>query len=165
MSGRVLTFTVHGTAQPKGSARAFLPKGTTRPIITTDNKSLKAWEGVVRAELQRVMDGAGDQTLFLQLFDAAIRITFVFHLPRPQKPKHRLPITKPDLDKLARGTIDALTGVVFRDDSRVVAIDARKVYAATAAKVDIRIEAIDDIELQPVEAGTLWEAGNETVEA
>jgi len=156
MATRVLEFTVHGTAQPKGSAKAFLPKGWKHPVITSDNKSLRAWEDVVRAELQRVMENASDPTLFLQLFDAAIRITFVFHLPRPQKPKHRFPITKPDLDKLARGTIDALTGVLFRDDALVVAIDASKVYAATAAKVDIRIEAVDQMELQPVEAGTLW---------
>lgn len=156
MSLRVLTFTVHGAPQPKGSARAFLPKGSTRPIITTANKSLKAWEDVVRTELQRVMETAGDPTLFLQLFDAAVRVTLVFHLPRPLKPRHRFPITKPDLDKLARGTLDALTGVVFRDDALVVALETRKVYAATGAKAEIRIEAVDALELQPVEAGTLW---------
>ena len=37
-------------------------------------------------------------------------------------------ITKPDLDKLQRSTLDALTGVLFKDDSQVCRILAMKCY-------------------------------------
>lgn len=136
-----LLFTVYGVAQPKGSARAFIPKGWTRPIITSDNKGLRAWEDTIRAELQRVM---GELEPFARqtLFDAPISLSIVFRLPRPKsKPKHvTMPTSRPDLDKCVRGAIDALTGVLFKDDAQVVAIVARKVYTAGAACAEFLIE-------------------------
>lgn len=156
---KALEFTVFGTAKPKGSARAFVPKGWTRPIITSDNKGLKAWEQVVRAELQAVMAHA-DRALLMALFDAPIAITFVFHLPRPKSAtkRDRRPTKKPDLSKLIRSTEDALSGVVFRDDARVVSITAAKIYASVAAKVDIRIEAAEDIAMDAQPRSLLMEA-------
>jgi crossover junction endodeoxyribonuclease RusA len=35
-------------------------------------------------------------------------------------------VKRPDLDKLVRGVFDALTGVCFTDDSRIVALQAGK---------------------------------------
>jgi len=37
---KVLTFQVYGEAQPQGSAKAFIPKGWKRPILTSDNAQL-----------------------------------------------------------------------------------------------------------------------------
>jgi Holliday junction resolvase RusA-like endonuclease len=39
------------------------------------------------------------------------------------------PRSKPDVDKLARTTLDALTGIAFDDDSRIVDLVTRKRYA------------------------------------
>lgn len=152
-----LELTVWGVAIPKGSARAFVPKGWTRPVITSDNKSLKAWEAVVRAELQRVM-AESDRALLLALFDAPVALTFVFHLPRPKSATRRdvRPTKKPDLSKLIRATEDALSGVAFRDDARVIRIAAEKVYASDAAKVDIRIEAAGESLARPSERTGLF---------
>jgi len=46
---------------------------------------------------------------------------------RPSAPKR--PAGKPDIDKLVRAVLDAMTGIVFSDDSQVVALDAMKLYA------------------------------------
>lgn len=136
-----LSFSVFGVAQPKGSARAFLPKGWTRPIITSDNPSLKAWEGLVRGELQRVMADV-DATSKAMLFDAPISVTLAFYLPRPKSAPRKViyPTKRPDLDKCIRSTIDALSGVAFKDDTQVVSIAATKHYADGAARVDIVVE-------------------------
>lgn len=152
-----LSFTVHGAAVPKGSARAFMPKGWSRPIITSDNKNLRAWEQVVRAELQRVMSET-DRTLLLLLFDAPIALSFVFHMPRPKSAPKRVtrPLTKPDLSKIIRSTEDALSSVAFRDDARVVEIRAKKVFASAGAKVEITIASADDVVSEPLEEQTLW---------
>ena len=40
--------------------------------------------------------------------------------------------TKPDVDKLARAALDALTGVLWADDSQVVSLHAQKEYAGEA---------------------------------
>lgn len=38
------------------------------------------------------------------------------------------PVTTPDLDKLIRGVLDAMSGPVYKDDSCVVTVHAAKVY-------------------------------------
>jgi Holliday junction resolvase RusA-like endonuclease len=125
---RSLSFSVTGLPQPKGSAKAFLPKGWTRPVITSDNKGLKAWEQAVRYEAQRAANG-----LFFQ--DEPVGLAVYFHLPRPKSlPKKVHAHTKrPDLDKLTRAVGDALTGVVWHDDSQLVQIEAMKGYSGDDA--------------------------------
>ena len=54
-----LTFTVAGIAKPQGSAKAFMPKGWTRPIITSDNKNLKAWRDLVASAASDAIVAAG----------------------------------------------------------------------------------------------------------
>lgn len=71
----------------------------------------------------------------------ALRVSLLFTLPRPKshyrtgRNAHLLreaapdyPTGKPDVDKLARAILDALTGIWWDDDSRVVSLDAVKVY-------------------------------------
>jgi crossover junction endodeoxyribonuclease RusA len=71
--------------------------------------------------------------------DVPLRISIQFRLSRPAghygkkgiKPKAPpWPSKKPDLDKLLRSTKDSLKGIVYDDDSRIVRVDAEKIYAA-----------------------------------
>ena len=41
------------------------------------------------------------------------------------------PSRKPDIDNVLKVVLDALNGVAYKDDSRVVAVSARKVYSMT----------------------------------
>jgi len=64
-------------------------------------------------------------------FDFPIRLRIEFLSPRPRRPKHPYwMVTRPDLDNLIKGTLDAMTkGRIWRDDSLVVEITATKSYA------------------------------------
>jgi crossover junction endodeoxyribonuclease RusA len=120
---RTVTFRVIGKAEPKGSTKAFVGPRYRVPIVTSDNPRLRGWEQLVREQAQ----GVAQQGLFTQ----PILIAVVFHLPRPQSlPKlarhHR---TRPDLDKLVRAVVDALTGLLYPDDAAVVELRAQKRYA------------------------------------
>lgn len=123
----MLHFIVYGIAQPKGSARAFVPKGWTRAVVTTANPKNKGWQQLVA---EAASDMLRRQPGFVLIEDAAI-VRVVFYLPRPKAIKDKsLPHTKkPDLDKLVRSVKDALSSVVWRDDALVVEIAARKEYA------------------------------------
>ena len=59
--------------------------------------------------------------------DEPVRVGLTFWLPRPKKPRWEVPAVKPDLDKLCRSVLDALSphkGIgVLKDDSRVIALD------------------------------------------
>lgn len=136
-----IRFTVYGDAQPKGSTRAFVPKGWTRPIVTSDNPKLKSWEQTIRERLQVVMADT-ERELLDRLFEGPVSVGLVFHLRRPASLPKRVTAhgKKPDLDKLTRGAIDALSGVLFRDDALVTAIRAQKIYAQSCAMVEIDIQ-------------------------
>jgi crossover junction endodeoxyribonuclease RusA len=123
MALRTVSFDVIGIAQPKGSTRAFLPKGAAFPVTTSANPRLKQWEHLVAVQAQ----AAGADGLFL----GPVLLEVTFYLPRPQSAPRRVVhhLTAPDLDKLVRGTMDALTGILYRDDSQVVQISAWKVFA------------------------------------
>lgn len=137
----MLTFTVFGVAVPKGSTRAFIPKGWSRPIITSDNPANKGWQ-------QLVAEGANRAIFALPasergVLQGPVRLSIAFYLPRPKSaPKQViLPTKKPDLDKLVRSVKDALTQVVWRDDSQVVDLVVTKRYAVNAPPhVDIVVE-------------------------
>jgi crossover junction endodeoxyribonuclease RusA len=122
---RGVTFAVVGTPEPKGSMRAFVRGG--RAVLTSDNPDLKRWQAAVRASAQRAMTMAGGCHSTV-----AASVTLDFRLPRPKAlPKRRETphVKRPDVDKLARGVLDALTGVVWADDSQVAALRATKRYA------------------------------------
>ncbi len=131
----MIQFIVYGLPQPKGSARAFIPKGWTRPVITSTNKNLKTWAQQIATAAQVHATGT--------LLTEPLLVSLGFYLPRPASlaQKRVFPTSRPDLDKLIRGATDALTHVLWHDDSQVVAIYATKSYCAPneAPRVDIKI--------------------------
>lgn len=129
-----ITFTVDGPAATKGSTVSFL--GDEGKVITkTDSSRLRAWAEAV-AEAARVV-GA---TVLAR--PTAIRVValFVFAPPAddPLRTRHTM---KPDIDKISRALLDALTGLCYEDDSQVVHLSAQKMYGAVARTL-ITIEIV-----------------------
>jgi crossover junction endodeoxyribonuclease RusA len=141
----VLTFTVYGVAQPKGSHRAFLPPGMKFPIVTDSNRSARSWSQLVAHAATTALDAQSRPRLEV----GPMRVSLSVFLPRPKKfqtPKWRTRtpphLTAPDLDKLTRCILDALTRVVWQDDAQVVELVAVKRYTERddPPHVDIRVE-------------------------
>jgi Holliday junction resolvase RusA-like endonuclease len=59
----------------------------------------------------------------------AIEATFAFVRPKSAPKRRTMPEVKPDVDNLVKLLLDALNGVVWRDDAQVVEMRARKIYA------------------------------------
>jgi crossover junction endodeoxyribonuclease RusA len=129
----MISFFVPGVPVPKGSAKAYVNKYTGRAQVMQDNREKqKPWASAITlTAMERGVKG----TL------APVRVDMVFSMPRPKshfgsgrnatsiKPSAPLAHTsKPDLDKLIRCVLDALTGVAWHDDSQVVKVVASKGY-------------------------------------
>ena len=115
-----MRFEVHGLPQTKGSTRAFV-KDDGRPQVVSDNARLKQWEQAV---------GWSARAAGATLNNGAVALDVIFYLPRPLRARAEdLPVTRPDLDKLVRAVLDALTGICYKDDGHVVHLTARKCYA------------------------------------
>jgi Holliday junction resolvase RusA-like endonuclease len=142
-----LRFTVPGVAQTKGSTRAFIPKGWNRAIITNDNPKAKNWQ-------HRIAEHAANTLALQQLqpfAEGGVVLDVWFYLPRPQKFLTKkwahvdVPhTTKPDGDKLLRCAKDALSKVVWRDDSCVVDayVHKRYVRAGELPRAEITVRAV-----------------------
>lgn len=130
---------VYGHPAPQGSKRHV---GGGRMVEMS--KYVGPWREAIVGEAQRT------GVLGLQL-DQPVEVHIWFYLPRPRghlgadglpkasAPKY--PTTTPDLDKLIRSSLDALTqAAAVADDSRVVRIVARKMYADRDNLPGARIE-------------------------
>lgn len=129
-----IKFSVKGYPQPKGSTRAFMPKGARYPIITADNPKTRPWARKV-GYLAQVYAPAGGP------WDGPVELHLSFWLKKPKslpKTRRSWAIKKPDIDKLCRALLDSLTGVLFRDDSQVVSLHVWKDYG-DAPGVDVEV--------------------------
>ncbi len=121
-----IRFTVEGKPEPQGSIRNVGHRGG-KAILTSDNPNLHAWREAVgySARAARLTPG------IMAHKDTPVRVDIEFHLERPPSaPKSRQSATvKPDLDKLCRAILDALTGILWQDDGQVTRINASKHYA------------------------------------
>jgi crossover junction endodeoxyribonuclease RusA len=137
----VISFTVFGVASGMGSKRAFVPKGWTRPIITDSNRNLKSWQSLVADAASRAIE---ERTNW-QILEGGVRLTMAFYLPRPKSLAKKITahLKAPDCSKLIRSTEDAMSGIVYRDDSQVIELIAGKFYTGThdSPHVNIKVEA------------------------
>ena len=141
---------VRGIPAAKGSPHARVHNGH---VVMHEGKKTKSWERLVRESIAlEIFDGSLPSVpLFV---DKPLRVSIVFRLTRPGghwgtgkragslKPNAAvMPHKKPDIDKLARATLDPLIGSIFDDDSRIVELATVKTYASPGdegARVVIR---------------------------
>jgi Holliday junction resolvase RusA-like endonuclease len=104
-------------------------------VIVDDNKdALKAWRAQVSTAAAVLHHDDVDEA-------SAFAVVLEFGMPRPKTVKRELPTVKPDLDKLTRALLDALTGRVWKDDAQVVRLVVDKAYSERPG-VEIRVGRI-----------------------
>lgn len=128
----LVSFRVYGRAASQGSKRAVRTK-SGKVVVIEDNPRTYEWRQEVASVAHRAYSGP------LHLGPVGLRLIFVRARPKSHygtgRNVNRLRQTapsyalgKPDLLKLGRAIEDALTGVIFRDDSQVVSLTLGKVW-------------------------------------
>ena len=122
----ILEAFVPGEAKPQGSKRGFVTKNGRVAMVEMAGNPLKQWRTAISCKMKGEAAKIG-----WQLTEAPVSVKLIFHLKRPKKPRFMDPATRPDVDKLSRAVLDAITdsGVIWRDDSQVVRLLAEKHYA------------------------------------
>jgi crossover junction endodeoxyribonuclease RusA len=136
---RRVSFTVAGLPAPQGSKVAMPHRYTGKPFMKEQaGEKLKDWRAAVEDAAWIAMLGfAGtgrDRAARLESLQGPVGVSLAFTLPRPASaPKGRSwPCVRPDLDKLVRAVLDALTGPVLADDGQVVDLRAQKNYPSSS---------------------------------
>ena len=123
-----LTIVLAGHPQGKGRARSFL-RGSHIGHYTPEKT--RSYEGMIREAATTEMAGR------LPTPDPVeVTLTAFFDVPKSYSKTKRaaalgnslLPAKKPDIDNIIKAFVDALNGVVFKDDCQIVRGVYAKVY-------------------------------------
>lgn len=124
---RVTRIFVAGVPAPQGSKTRGAHGG-----MFESSRKVGEWRSRVALAAQEAMLGAPPSPL-----PVSLRASFLFtrpksHLTTKGQLRKGAPVFpgRPDVDKLARAVLDALTGIAFADDSQVVELVATKRYCA-----------------------------------
>jgi Holliday junction resolvase RusA-like endonuclease len=134
----VLSFDVLGIPAPQGSKRGFYNKHTGRVAMVESSKKVRPWRQDVAAAAEQAIEECGWEHRGMP-----VRVTVEFFFPRTKghfgtgRNSHLLkpsapfwPAVRPDIDKAARSTFDALGNAgCFADDARIVETRLTKRYA------------------------------------
>jgi len=138
----MILLNIYGVPAPQGSKRHV---GGGRMIEAS--KKVGPWRAAIILEVQR-------RGLDTAKINDPIAVELTFYRPRPKSHTNargalklnapQFPATIPDLDKLARSTLDALTmSGLITDDARVVELNAAKVFVEDRGEgADICIQTI-----------------------
>lgn len=137
--GELCNFWVPGIPKPQGSKKAWVNPKTRRAHVTESaGMPLKEWRYDVKMAAAEQMIG---HTMVPRPLALAVHISYV--LPRPlslPKTKPTPPATKkPDVDKLDRAVLDALSNTVYVDDSQVTTLIGHKRLAELGEQTGARI--------------------------
>lgn len=128
---------VPGDVIPQGSKKGYIRNGKVN-IVDANDKKLAPWRKAVTTETKYAMTVMGWTTL-----EGPVAVNIGFYLDRPanqygtgrnagviKDSARPYPAVTPDIDKLARAILDALTDAgAYVDDSRVVDLTTWKRYA------------------------------------
>lgn len=149
-----LAFTVLGRPQGKGSKRVLPVRtraavGQPRVVMVDSNRNAAPWAARVAAAAIEAADADG-----FELIRGPVTVQFEFCFSRPRAhfgtgrnvarlrlsaPEHMA--VMPDVDKLTRCALDALTGVIFKDDAQVVRLQAAKRWSEPE-RLEARVRAL-----------------------
>ena len=128
-----MTITVYGVPAPQGS-KSFKGMRGGHAILAESSKKVKPWREAVKWAAIERMDSAkwsdggfGQGEAFAGPVTVEVDFYFIHPKTGKRRPTHSV---KPDIDKLLRSTFDALKDAgVYKDDSRICSVVARKHYA------------------------------------
>lgn len=151
-----LKFFVPGIPAPGGSKTGFYNKKLNRVLMSPASKNTKPWMQAVAGTVRSLYDGAP--------LTGPLRLHMQFRMLRPKghygsgknagvvKERYvpALPTVKPDLTKLVRATEDALTGILWIDDTQVVAGVYSKIYVERDPGVRIEVSEVSYVTPFPI---------------
>lgn len=125
-----VNFSVRGTPRPQGSKRAFRNKHSGKITQVESSPEVGAWRDTIALAADKAM-------LDRAPLEGPVRLTVEFRFQRPASHRGvkglrpsapRVHHQRPDTSKLVRAVEDALTTIVWRDDSQVAQLVASKVW-------------------------------------
>jgi len=145
---------IDGLPIPKGNVKAFVMK-SGKAMVHHASNDLKGWELRIATEAQSEREKMTSHLTSRsinwarpQIMEAPMKVMLDFVMLRPKsypKTKWRPCTKRPDIDKLARAALDALTGIFFNDDSQVIdmTVTKRFTFPGESPGLIVRVQSMD----------------------
>jgi Holliday junction resolvase RusA-like endonuclease len=114
-------------------------KGSFPHAYIPEKHAIHAWKALIQDKVSDVADSF-EESLWPDHLSGFV-VDLVFILPRPKSlPKKVVEhIKKPDIDNLCKAVLDAMSGIIYKDDSQVTKLTAQKIYGED---IGCRIEVL-----------------------
>ena len=136
---------IYGEPVAQGRPRFTTVHGFARAYDPAKSRNFKQWVRLCATQAVKKIDG------FKPFQNACIvDVTFYRHIPSSWSKKKRMeadsgiirPITRPDCGNYEKGFYDALTGIIWVDDSIVTDKHVRKRYTAGLVRIELKITEV-----------------------
>mgnify|MGYP000706368365 CR=1 FL=1 len=108
---------IAGKATPQGSKKGFVINN--RAVLVDASEGNKAWR-------KHVSDRIREHADYIR-YSGPVHVTVVFYMKKAKSNRTQFMMQKPDIDKLCRSVLDAITdSEMIEDDSRVTSLTAYK---------------------------------------
>jgi Holliday junction resolvase RusA-like endonuclease len=132
-----------------------VPQG--RPKFSTIGGHARAYDPKKSVDYKKLVSRYAMQHKPATLLDGALEVQILIFKPmlkgfskkKAEQAEARLirPTTKPDADNYAKGPMDALKGIIWKDDGQVVDLVARKFYSANP-RIEITVKTLDNQQIE-----------------
>lgn len=136
---------IYGEPVAQGRPRFTTVNGFARAYDPAKSRKFKQWVRFCAIQEVKKIDG------FKPFQNACVLdVTFYRHIPSSWSKKKRMdadsglirPITRPDCGNYEKGFYDALTGVIWVDDSIVTDKHVRKRYTAGLVRIELKVTEV-----------------------
>lgn len=118
---------------------AYRRKNGKLGVNVFQKPELLAWRETVAEGARKSLNGRTDIPFPK---GTPVEVIIYFYLPRPKTNKNKFPVGRVgDIDKLERAMLDAFTGILYDDDSQVVALKGIKVYVREGEQPGVQFSA------------------------
>ena len=136
---------VYGEPVAQGRPRFTTIHGVARAYDPAKSRNFKQWVRLCAIQAVKKIEG------FKPIENACVvDVTFYRHIPSSWNKKKRIaadngvirPTTRPDLGNYEKGFYDALTGIIWVDDSIVTDKHVKKRYTAGLARIEFTVTEV-----------------------
>jgi Holliday junction resolvase RusA-like endonuclease len=128
------------------------PKGKGRPRFSRFGKFTKVYTDQQTLDYETAIGFSAAHAMgSSQPIETPVAVFLYIRLPIPQSYSKKRseaclngsehPTKKPDIDNVAKAYLDAMNGIVYKDDTQVIQLHVNKVYALESG-VDVMIKEI-----------------------
>jgi len=136
-----VVFDIEPVAQERARVRVMVPKGGKKPFaIVYDPEKSKTFKKNLQGLIKDFNDGDWEP------INQPMSLSCKIYIKRPKSVKlsvREFPEVKPDLSNYIKGIEDAMNGLVYTDDAKIVKYDdCRKLYTESFPRIEVTLYSV-----------------------